>query len=151
MNGFDNQNITSQLKKTSRNLTRKAIFLSLFIAENCLRRERTAESSGLSGAILSSTIHGWPVKEKENSHFIVINMQCKNCFHGARTDLIISSGRLLTQNFMCCYPCLRIPIQHLLYQILSTIWNARPWFRFKIQFSLQYLTKNPLLCLWCWK
>nr|GMC60947.1 Os02g0831900 [Ipomoea batatas] len=42
------------------NLTRKAIFLSLFIAENCFKRERTAESRGLSGAILSSTIQGWP-------------------------------------------------------------------------------------------
>lgn len=42
------------------NLTRKAIFFSLFIAENCFRRDKTAESRGLSGAIVSSTIHGWP-------------------------------------------------------------------------------------------
>ena len=36
------------------------------MAENCLRRERTAESRGLSGAILSSTIQGWP-ETKNNS------------------------------------------------------------------------------------
>lgn len=47
-----------------RNLTRKAIFLSLFIAENCFKRDKTAESRGLSGAILSSTIQGWPVTKK---------------------------------------------------------------------------------------
>jgi hypothetical protein len=31
-------------------LTLRAIFFSLFIAENCFIRDRTAESSGLSGA-----------------------------------------------------------------------------------------------------
>lgn len=39
-------------------LTRKAIFFSLFIAENCLRRERTAGSSALSGATPFSHIQG---------------------------------------------------------------------------------------------
>lgn len=54
------------IQEENKILTRKAIFLSLFIAENCLRRERTAESRGLSGAILSSTIQGWP-ETKHNS------------------------------------------------------------------------------------
>lgn len=40
-------------------LTRKASFLSLFIAEKFFRRDSTAESIGLSEA-LSSAIHGWP-------------------------------------------------------------------------------------------
>lgn len=40
--------------------TRRAIFLSLFIAQKCFKRDNTAESSGLSGATVSSTIHGWP-------------------------------------------------------------------------------------------
>jgi hypothetical protein len=31
-------------------LTRKAIFFNLFIAENCLMRDKTAGSSGRSGA-----------------------------------------------------------------------------------------------------
>lgn len=35
-------------------LTLRAIFLSLFIAENCFRRVRTAESRGLSGATPST-------------------------------------------------------------------------------------------------
>jgi len=39
--------------------TLNAIFLSLFIAEKCFRRVKTAESRGLSGAI-SSTIQGLP-------------------------------------------------------------------------------------------
>jgi len=35
-------------------LTRMAIFLSLFIAENCFKRDNTAESRGLSGATPST-------------------------------------------------------------------------------------------------
>lgn len=38
--------------------TRRAIFLILFIAENCFSRDTTAESRGLSGATVSSRIHG---------------------------------------------------------------------------------------------
>jgi len=37
-----------------------AIFLSLFIAENCFKRDKTAESSGLSGATPPTCTHGWP-------------------------------------------------------------------------------------------
>jgi hypothetical protein len=50
--------------------TRKAIFLSLFIAEKCFRRDNTAESRGLSGATLSSTIHGLP--DNTNNRFYVL-------------------------------------------------------------------------------
>ena len=57
-------------------LTRKAIFLSLFIAENCFRRDNTAESRGLSGAIVSSTIHGWP-GINGNHHRVVRNISSK--------------------------------------------------------------------------
>lgn len=37
-----------------------AIFLSLFMAENCFKRLRTAESRGLSGAKPSACTQGWP-------------------------------------------------------------------------------------------
>jgi hypothetical protein len=40
-------------------LTRKAIFFNLFIAENCLMRDRTAVSRGRSGATPWSRTHGW--------------------------------------------------------------------------------------------
>ncbi|BAF10539.1 Os02g0831900 [Oryza sativa Japonica Group] len=42
-----------------RAMTRSAIFLSLFMAENCLRRERTAGARGRSGATPSSQTQGW--------------------------------------------------------------------------------------------
>ncbi|KAL3825681.1 hypothetical protein ACJIZ3_021710 [Penstemon smallii] len=51
-----------QLKK----LTLIAIFLNLFMAENCFRRDRTAESRGLSGASPPTCIHGWPVQTYYN-------------------------------------------------------------------------------------
>lgn len=41
-------------------LTLRAIFLSLFIAENCFSRDKTAESSGLSGATPPTWTQGWP-------------------------------------------------------------------------------------------
>jgi len=63
--------------------TRKAIFLSLFIAENCFRRDNTAESRGLSGATLSSTIHGLP--DSTNNHCYVLNKI--NSFSKGRTYL----------------------------------------------------------------
>ena len=43
-------------------LTLRAIFLSLFMAENCLRRVMTALSRGLSGATPAVATHGWPAK-----------------------------------------------------------------------------------------
>lgn len=48
-----------------------AIFLSLFMAENCFKRLKTAESRGLSGATPSTCTQGWPAKE-HNHHFIGI-------------------------------------------------------------------------------
>lgn len=51
-------------------LTRRAIFLSLFITENCFRRDNTAESRGLSGAIVSSIIHGWPGINDKHHKFL---------------------------------------------------------------------------------
>jgi len=45
-------------RRSLENLTRKASFFSLFIAENCLRRESIAGSSALSGATPFSQIQG---------------------------------------------------------------------------------------------
>ena len=58
-------------------ITRKAIFFSLFIAEKFFKRDSTAQSKGLSGATLSSTIHGWPTKIKKASinHHCVLKAQ----------------------------------------------------------------------------
>lgn len=44
--------------------TLRAIFLKLLVAENCFKRDKTAESSGLSGATPSTCSHGWAVKER---------------------------------------------------------------------------------------
>lgn len=63
------------------NLTRKAIFLSLFIAENCFKRERTAESRGLSGAILSSTIQGWPGNQSKRIGGVIRSFKIKFIEH----------------------------------------------------------------------
>jgi hypothetical protein len=43
------------------------IFLSLFMAENCINRLRTAESRGLSGATPSICTQGWPAREQKHS------------------------------------------------------------------------------------
>lgn len=48
-------------------LTLRAIFFSLFIAENCFIRLKTAESRGLSGATPSSCTHGWPAWNCDHS------------------------------------------------------------------------------------
>lgn len=55
--------------------TLKAIFLSLFMAEKCFRRDKTAESSGLSEATLSSLIQGWAVQfdQKKKEQDILIS------------------------------------------------------------------------------
>lgn len=42
-------------------LTRRAIFFSLFIAENCFKRVCTAGSKGSVGATPSTATHGWSV------------------------------------------------------------------------------------------
>ena len=45
-------------------LTLRAIFFSLFIAENCFNLVKTAGSRGLSGATPSTQTQGWPAKIK---------------------------------------------------------------------------------------
>lgn len=67
-------------EKVLASITRKAIFLSLFIAEKCLRRDMTAESRGLSEATVSSPIHGWPVSYKNqwNSGYTLIEKWAMN-------------------------------------------------------------------------
>lgn len=55
---INHDNMTNNFFRNMRQLiTRKAIFFILFIAEKCFRRDKTAESKGLSGATLSSRIH----------------------------------------------------------------------------------------------
>lgn len=53
--------------KKQQELTLRAIFLSFFIAENCFKRLKTAESRGLSGASSSTWIQGWPARN-HNKH-----------------------------------------------------------------------------------
>jgi len=83
----------SLIKKVCKSLTRKAIFLSLFIAENCFRRDKTAESRGLSGAMLSSTIHGWPDTEKQLKFHSF--QPHSNNFSSIRTNKILAIYEIL--------------------------------------------------------
>lgn len=129
-----------------KSLTRKAIFLSLFIAENCFRRESTAESRGLSGAIRSSTIQGWP-ETKDNSSLI----RCDMISHTRNSSSLIFYNWLtsrLTKDLMCSQPFLGVSLKHFSYEILGTFWNTRPWFRFKIKFCLQYLSEDAHFSFW---
>lgn len=51
--------VTYNVTVVNYKLTSIAIFLILFMAENCFKRDRTAESIGSSGATPSALIHGW--------------------------------------------------------------------------------------------
>lgn len=51
---MDTRGIDLCYEKKQQELTLRAIFLSLFIAENCFKRLKTAESRGLSGATPST-------------------------------------------------------------------------------------------------
>jgi len=53
-------------------LTRMAIFLSLFMAENFFNRLRTAGSRGLSSATPSIFTQGWPAQEQMHRVTIAI-------------------------------------------------------------------------------
>lgn len=51
----------------------------------------------------------------------------------------------LTKNLMSCQPLLGIPYKHSFNQVLSTIGNTRPGFRYKIKITFQNLLKYSLL------
>lgn len=132
-------------------LTLMAIFLILFIAENCFRRLRTAESRGLSGAKPPTCTHGWPKQEHNPTlEDSIICFGCETCeTKQSCSSLLLSSQGLfmdsiLTKNLMSCEPLLGVSYKHFTDKIFCTLGYTRPGFRNKVKFTFQNLLENPL-------
>lgn len=104
------------IKKNQKTLTRKAIFLSLFMAENCFRRDRTAEPKGLSGATLSLTIQGWPISKEKQLLRISSNIKNTEKEQGA-----INAAHIALHELLFCFldPCRACFLSSLLHYLIS--------------------------------
>lgn len=116
-------------------LTLRAIFFSLFIAENCLSRERIAGSRALSGATPFSQIHGWPEEQRETrSHmtstqttrFPSRNMAQKPILSPVPTEMEKSKEGRLTEDFMGFQSFSGARAEHLPDEIFGAVRDQRP-------------------------
>lgn len=97
-----------------------------------------------------------PIKKKKLDYLLnylkLISNDQKKCelFHDAfkiKPSSINETG-ILTKNFMCCHPLLRVPYKHPPNKILCTFRYARPGFRNEVKFSFQNLLKYSLFRFW---